>query len=181
MNRHPLFILLALAVLAAPSLARADARLISVVPTDGGCVSGPKGPGVQIWDVEPGKTYELTITGVLECANGGTDPTLDVRVKSSSAGNTDLVATLVAAGSYKFSFTLPNDVVCTMPIQYCTTPGDMNTGMFVRRNDGDDFQAHLRASSFGPGCSLLNALIGGDCAASPTRMSTWAKIKSFYR
>jgi hypothetical protein len=181
MNRHPLFVLLALAVLAAPSLARADARLISVVPTDGGCVVGPSGPGVQHWDVAPGKTYEITIDHVVECANNGTDPTLNVRVKSSSGGNTDLPATLVVAGTYKFTFTLPENAVCTMPIQYCTTPGDMNTGIFVRRNDGDDFQAHLRVASFGPGCSVLNALIGGDCAASPTRSSTWAKIKSFYR
>jgi hypothetical protein len=181
MNRHTLIVLLAFAAIATPSLVRADARLISVVPTDGGCVVGPTGPGVQHWDVEPGKTFELTIDHVVECASNGTDPTLNVRVKSSSNGNTDLVATLVVPGTYKFSFTLPDNSVCTMPIQYCTTPGETDTGMFVRRNDGDSFQAHLRASSFGPGCTLPGALQGGDCYVSPTRSSTWARVKSFYR
>jgi hypothetical protein len=141
MNRHTLIVLLAFAAIATPSLVRADARLISVVPTDGGCVVGPTGPGVQHWDVEPGKTFELTIDHVVECASS----------------------------------------VCTMPIQYCTTPGETDTGMFVRRNDGDSFQAHLRASSFGPGCTLPGALQGGDCYVSPTRSSTWARVKSFYR
>jgi len=181
MNRHPLFVLLAFAALATPSLARADARLISVLATDQGCVSGPTGPGVQHWDVEQGKTYELTIDQVLDCANNGTDPTLNVRVKSSSSGNTDLIATMVVPGKYKFTFTLPPDAVCTMPIQYCTTPGDMNTGLFVRRSDNEPFQAHLRVSSFGQDCTLPGALIAGDCAASPARSSTWAKVKSFYR
>ena len=94
-HRH-LIVLAALAALTLPSLALANARLISVVPTDGGCVSGPTGPGVQAWDVEPGKTYEVTISNVTECANGGTDPTLNVRVNSMNTGNTDIVATLVA-------------------------------------------------------------------------------------
>ena len=181
MNRHPLLVLLACAALATPSLVRAEARLITVVPMDGGCISGPTGPGVQHWDVEPGKTYELTITGVSECAGGGNDPALNVRVKSSNSGNADLIASLDAVGTYTFSFTVPLSSVCTMPIQYCSTPGDMSTGLFVRRNDGEPFQAHLRASSFGPGCTLPGALIGGDCIAAPARSSTWAKIKSFYR
>lgn len=83
--------LLALSI--APGLAMADARLTSVVPVDGGCVSGPTGPAVQAWDVEPGETYTLTINDVLECANGGTDATLPVRVNDTAVGNTDLVAT----------------------------------------------------------------------------------------
>jgi len=57
----------------------------------------------------------------------------------------------------------------------------MNTGLFVRRSDNEPFQAHLRVSSFGQDCTLPGALIAGDCAASPARSSTWAKVKSFYR
>src|SRR5436190_4971625 len=96
-HRH-LIELAALAALTIPSLARANARLIGVVPTDGGCVSGPTGATVQFWDVEPGRTYQLTISNVTECANGGTDPTLNVRVNSSNTGNTNLVATRVVPG-----------------------------------------------------------------------------------
>jgi hypothetical protein len=179
-HRH-LIVLAALAAMVLPSLAQANARLISVVPTNGGCVSGPTGNSVQFWDVEPGKTYQLTISNVTECANGGTDPTLNVRVNSSSSGNTDLVATLVVPGTYKFSFTLPFNAVCTLPIFYCTTPGQNNSGLKVNRNDGADFQAHLRAAAFSPGCTNPQPILGGDCLIVPTRPSTWGKLKSIYR
>ncbi len=181
MSRRYLFAFAALVALACPSLALANARLISVSPLDGGCVSGPTGPTVQAWDVEPGKTYEITISNVIECANGGTDATLNVRVNSSNSGNTDLVATLVAAGTYKFSYTLPIGAICTFPIFYYTTPGANNTGLLVNRNDGVGFQAHLRAATFGPGCTSPTAIIGGDCLVVPTRSSTWGAVKSFYR
>ena len=179
-HRH-IIVLAAVAALTIPTLALANARLISVVPTDGGCVSGPTGPAVQAWDVEPGKTYEVTISNVTECANGGTDATLNVRVNSSNTGNIDLVATLVVPGTYKFSYTLAANAVCTMPIFYCTTPGQNNTGVVVQRNDGGAFQAHLRAATFGPGCTNPQAILGGDCLVVPTRPSTWGKVKSFYR
>jgi len=181
MSHRQLSVLVALAVLSIPSLAQANARLINVVPTDGGCVSGPTGASVQFWDVEPGRTYELTISNVTECANGGTDPTINVRVNSSSAGNTDLVATLVVPGTYKFTYTLPANAVCTLPIFYCTTPGHNNTGTRVNRNDGANFQAHLRAAAFAPGCTNPQSILGGDCGLVPTRPSTWGKLKSIYR
>ena len=181
MARRHLFVLAAIASLVLPTLAHANARLINVVPTDGGCVAGPTGLAVQAWDVEPGKTYEITISNVTECANGGTDATLNVRVNSSNTGNTDLVATLVVPGTYKFSYTLPANAVCTYPMFYCTTPGDNSSGLRVNRNDGGPFQAHLRAASFGPGCSNPQAILGGDCLVVPTRPSTWGKVKSFYR
>ena len=175
-------LLAVLLLLALATRAHASARLIDVVPTDGGCVAGPIGESVQFWEVEPGKTYELTITNVFECANGGTGTGIDVRVNSSSAGNTDVVAALQGvAGTYKFSFTVPLNAVCTMPIFYCTTPGMSNTGMFVRRNDGGEFQAHLRMCSFGPGCTVPTTITGTDCQASPSRSRTWSQVKSFYR
>ena len=180
MTRRHLILLAALAALTLPSLALANARLISVVPTDGGCVSGPTGSSVQFWDVEPGRTYELTISNVTECANGGTGPTINVRVNSST-GNTDLVATLVVPGTYKFTYTLPANGVCTFPIFYCTTPGQNNSGIRVNRNDGANFQAHLRAAAFAPGCTSPQPILGGDCGLVPTRSSTWGKLKSIYR
>lgn len=181
MSHRRLLAILAFAALLLPSSAWAHARLISVVPMDGGCVSGPTGPGVQSWDVESGKTYEITISHVVECAHGGTDATLGVRVQSSGTGNTDVVATLVVPGTYKFSFTLPANSVCTMPIRYCTTPGDVSSGLKVDRNDGAPFQAHLRASVFGPGCTNPVGTGGGDCGSTPTRPSTWAVVKHYYR
>jgi hypothetical protein len=179
-SRH-LIVLATLAALALPTLARANARLITVVPTDGGCVSGPTGPTVQFWDVQPGKTYQLTISNVTECGNGGTAPTINVRVNSSNTGNTDIVATLVSPGTYTFTFTLPLGAMCTFPIFYCTTPGQNNSGIPVNRNDGGSFQGHLRASTFGPGCTNPVPILGGDCSGVPTRPSTWGKVKSIYR
>ena len=180
MFHRQLIVLAAVAALTIPSLVHANARLISVVPTDGGCVSGPTGSSVQFWDVEPGRTYELTISNVTECANGGTGPTINVRVNSST-GNTDLVATLVVPGTYKFTYTLPANGVCTFPIFYCTTPGQSNSGLNVDRNDGGPFMAHLRAASFGPGCTNPTPILGGECAIVPTHPSTWGKLKSIYR
>jgi len=175
-----LIAILALAVL--PAVADANARLISVTPTGGGCVYGPSGPGVQAWDVEPGETYTLVISHVFECANGGTDPTLNVRVNSSVSGNTDLVAFFVAPGVYQFDCTIPADGACTFPIFYCTIPGEGDSGLFVIRDDGQMFQAHLRASTFGPGCTNPEEIYEWPyCGAVPAENSTWGRVKSLYR
>ncbi len=174
-------ILAAACVLACTARAHASARLVSVTPVDGGCVAGPEGVSVQFWNLQPGKTYELTLTHVTDCANGGTDATIDVRVNSSGVGNTDAVATQMVPGTYRFTFAIPAGARCTMPIFYCTMPGVGSSGMFVRRNDGDMFQAHLRMASFGSGCTNPDALEGGDCLAVATRARTWAQVKSIYR
>lgn len=173
----------AAALIAAPAIAidLGTGRLISVTPVDGGCVSGPTGPFVQAWDVEPGKTYTLTITNVTECAAGGTAATLNVRVNSSGSGNTDVVATFVAPGTYSFSYTVPADASCTLPIFYCTTPGDASTGLFTRRSDGGAYQAHLRASTFGPGCTNPQQIIGPYCAATNSTARSWGRLKMIYR
>ena len=161
--------------------AGATARLINVVPTDGGCVSGPTGPTVQNWDTQPGFTYQITINNVTECANGGTDPTLNVRVKSSVSGNFDLIATFVAPGTYQFTFTIPAGAACTLPIYYCTTPGIANSGMYVIRNDGVNYQAHLRASTFDAGCTNPQEIYQAPwCGAVPTDATTWGYVKTLY-
>jgi hypothetical protein len=159
-------------------------QLVSVTPVDGGCVLGPTGPTVQAWDVERGKTYTLTITNVTDCANGGTDPTLNVRVNSSTPGYeyTDLVAYYVSPGVYQFDYTVPPNGVCTLPILYCTVPGEwLTTGMFVRRSDGGNRQGHLRVSEFlGPGCTYPQMWLGEECGAVPTEASSWGVIKALY-
>jgi hypothetical protein len=181
-KRYGFTIVFILALIAAPVVGMAGARLISVVPVGTGCVSGPTGPAVQAWDIEPGETYTVTIDTVVECANGGTDATLNVRVNSSSSGNVDLVATKVADGVYEFDVTLPTDAICTFPIFYCTTPGSNNTGIKVMRNDGGSFQAHLRAASFGPGCTNPTELGGELCDDGSVSVDakTWSQVKILY-
>ncbi|UCH85094.1 MAG: hypothetical protein JSW50_05235, partial [Candidatus Latescibacterota bacterium] len=169
-----------LVLIALPTITHANARLVSVTSVSGGCVSGPTGPSVQSWDVEPGETYTITIADVLECANNGTDPTLNVRVNSTATGNTDLVAVNVAPGVYAFDFTLPADALCTFPIFYCTTPGEYSTGLLVIRDDGVNFQAHLRASSFDAGCTNPIELVGPECETVPVEKSSWGAIKALY-
>lgn len=181
MHARSLITLALVGWLSAPAVSHANARLTSVVALDGGCVSGPTGSSVQFWDVQPGKTYELTITNVAECGNGGTASTINVRINSSGSGNTDLVATNIGPGTYTFTFTMPVNATCTFPIFYCTTPGQGNSGLKVNRNDGGDFQAHLRASTFGPGCTAPTPITGPGCEDTPVRSSTWAKVKSYYR
>ena len=170
-----------LLLLALATRAHAGARLINVTPTDGACVAGPIGGSVQFWEVEPGRSYELTLSNVLDCAASGTPPTIGVRLNSSSAGNTDAVATLEADGTYKFTVTIPANALCTMPIFYCTTPGMSNTGMFVQRDDGLEFQAHLRMCTFGADCTDPTVITGTDCRLTPTRSRTWSQVKSIYR
>jgi len=175
-----LFMIAVLALIVVPVAASANARLISVTSVSGGCVSGPTGPAVQAWDTEPGETYKLTISHVAECANGGTDATLNVRINSTTHGNTDIVATYVSPGVYEFEFTLPADAVCTFPIFYCVTPGEYNTGLYVMRDDGGMFQAHLRSATFEAGCTNPTENLGPDCQVVPNEESTWGKVKALY-
>lgn len=169
-----------LALVLVPVLANAAPRLVNVTPVDGGCVSGPTGPATQAWDIEPGKTYTVTVADVFECAAGGTGPTIDVRVNSSNSGNVDLVATLVSPGVYAFDFTMPLDGVCTYPVYTCTTPGSGPSGDLVMRDDGGGFPAHLRASTFEAGCTNPMEILGGDCAPIPDAESSWGTLKALY-
>jgi len=179
-----MFRIVAVAVVAialVPALAHANARLVSVTPVGGGCVSGPTGPFVQAWDVEQGETYVLRLEGVVECANAGTDMNLDVRVNSSNTGNVDLVATNVAPGIYEFEYTVPADGMCTLPVFYCTVPGVGSSGIFAIRSDGVMWQAHLRVSTFEAGCTNPSEILGGDCAPIDTEASTWGTLKTFFK
>ena len=179
-------IILALAVLPAVAYTcpLGGGRLIDVT-TRGGCVSGPTGSFEQVWDLEPGHMYTLTIAYVTECANGGTDPTLNVRVNSWTAGNTDIVAVYVSPGVYKFDYFFPTNAVCTFRIFYCTTPGISNSGRFVIRNDGASYQALLRASRFesvGMGCTNPIPIYGPECGGVlGTDDSSWGAIKAYYK
>ena len=174
-----LFALAFIGTLASAPLAHANARLTSVVALDGGCVSGPTGPTTQFWDVQPGKTYQLTITNVTECGSAGTAATIGVRINSTGSGNADLVAANAGVGTYTFSFAMPANAACTFMIFYCTTPGHGNTGIKVNRNDGGPFQAHLRASAFGPGCTSPTPITG--CTTVGVQPSSWGSLKTYFR
>ena len=175
------------------ALDKGTARLISVTRVAGGCVAGPTGATVQAWDVEPGHIYAITISNVTECASGGTDPTLNVRVNSSIPGYeyTDVVAAYVSPGVYQFNYFMPPNAWCTLPILYCTTPGEwLTTGLFVIRNDGGTnshgvpYAAHLRASRFesvGEGCTNPTPILGPECGGVGTEDGSWGAIKELFR
>ncbi len=168
--------LVALALL--PHPARANARLVAVTPVDGGCVNGPTGQYVEAWDVAVGSTYRLRLEGVTDCANGGTDATVNVLVLNSSGGNTPLVAQWVADGTYEFTFAVPTTYCDTSPILYCTAGGNSpSTGLVVGRHDTGLYQSHLRASEFYGSCSNPVTI---HCV-TPTLRTTWGELKTIYR
>ena len=128
-------------------------KVINVTPVNTECVAGPTGNGVQSWDVQQGGTYDVTIAGVTDAGNGGTDATIEVIVKNSSTGNQCLTAFQQAPGVYKFTITLPAESCNTFPITYGSTGCDESTASFARRNDGGNFQSHLRAATFDGSCN----------------------------
>jgi hypothetical protein len=167
-----LLTLLALALLA--TSAHANARLVSVTPVDGGCVAGPIGLQVEAWDLEPLKTYTLTIDDVTECSGA----TINVMVQNWYGTYVDLVATMVSTGVYSFQLTVPGNSCGTSPIRYCVTPGEPSTGHVVGRHDTGLYQSHLRYSAWDAGC--LNP-VEIACPPVPALQSTWGMIKTLYR
>ena len=142
-----------------------DGKVINVVPTGASCIAGPNGNSVQSWEVQQGGTYEVTIAGVTDAGNGGTDGTIEVIVKNSSSGNQCLTAFNQAPGVYTFTITMPADSCQTFPITYGSTGCQESTAKFARRNDGGNFQAHLRAANFDGSCNLLGT--DNDCGGQP--------------
>ncbi len=151
-----------------PAANLGSGRVFSVLPLDGGCVFDDDQPAssVEHWDVVQGKTYRVTLTNVTDCANGGTDATIKVNVKSSNTGNQCLDATKVDTGKYQFDVRMPSNACFTYPIVYCassTCTG--NDGFFARRRDGGGSTSDLRASTFDGNCSFVAQ--DADCASSP--------------
>jgi len=128
-------------------------KVVNVVAEGTACVSGPTGNGVQSWDVQEGGTYDVTIAGVTDAGHGGTDATIEVIVKSSNTGNQCLTATKLSTGTYTFTITMPANSCATYPITYGSTGCDPSTAIFARRNDGGNFESHLRAATFDGTCT----------------------------
>jgi hypothetical protein len=133
-------------------------RISSVIPLDGGCVVDDDQPvsSVEHWDVSQGKTYQVTLTNVTDCANGGTDSSIKISVKNSNTGNQCLDANKADTGVYVFTVTLPSNACFTYPISYCASADCTGPdGFFARRRDGGNSSSDLRASIFGTNCSFL--------------------------
>lgn len=147
-----------------------NGRVTSVTAQDGGCVTGPLGPAVQSWNVEQGKTYQVTLTNVTECSGSS----IEVLVQSSKTGNIPATATEVGSGIYQFTVTMPGNACFTYPIRYCTTGFSPSTGVFARRSDGGSFQAHLRAAT--SGCSIEDT----DCSNGGGGQTNYVKACKWY-
>lgn len=140
-------------------------KVVNVVANGASCIAGPTGNGVQSWDVQQGGTYTVTIAGITDAGNGGTDATIEVIVKSSNTGNQCLTATKVSTGTYTFDITMPANSCETYPITYGSTGCDPSTAIFARRNDGGNFQSHLRAATFDGSCQETG--LDEDCGGPP--------------
>ena len=140
-------------------------KVVSVVPVGTSCLSGPTGNGTQSWDVQEGGTYVVTIAGITDAGHGGTDAQIEVIVKSSNTGNQCLIADKLATGTYSFTITMPADSCETYPITYGSTGCDPSTATFARRNDGGNFQSHLRAANFDGSCNKTGNDV--DCGGEP--------------
>jgi hypothetical protein len=127
------------------------------------------------WDIQAGGTYDVTLSGVTDCANGGADSSIQVIVMSSVGGNIGqspiLTATQVDTGVYTFRITLAGQCL-TMPIRYCTSNGSPSTGIFAQDYDGTGAggkQGHLRTATFdnsnGP-CTVTGE--DTSCQGGPT-------------
>src|SRR5688572_6954736 len=133
-----------------------------VAVTPGACVQSTINGNNQFWDIAQGNTYTITLSGVTDCANGGTDATIEVIVKNSITGNTCATANQVSTGVYAFEFTMPAEACATFPILYCTSGCSPNSGMFAEDNLQDGL-GHLRTAYFDESC--VKTATDNDCAS----------------
>src|SRR5215471_7414004 len=135
------------------------AFISNVAAVNGECVqSNTNGGGIQFWDIQAGGTYDVTLSGVTDCANQGNDSTIQVIVHNTTGGNICATATQTAVGVYTFRVALTTQCL-TMPIEYCTSncnPGTTGPPMFAQDDIGGapgGHQGHLRTSLFDSSCN----------------------------
>jgi hypothetical protein len=178
-NRHYSLALTTLVLaLLLPGTARANARLVSVVPRDGGCVGEPAGRKIETWPVQPGRVYTLTFDKVHECGHNGTDPTIGVLLVASGLQALPVTARKRSAGEYEFDYLVPAGACQELQLRYGVTNGRVDSGYEAGRHDDGSEQAHLRACTFQPGCTNPTTII---CGMTPTLSSSWGQLKSIYR
>jgi hypothetical protein len=141
------------------------ATISNVTSVNGECVqSTTNNGGVQFWDVQAGGTYDVTLSNVTDCANGGMDDSIGVIVQNSVGGNLCATANQTATGVYTFRITLSGQCE-TMPILYCTTNCSTSTGLKAQNATGDGHLGHLRIATFDGNCAVLT---NPSCSPSPT-------------
>jgi len=144
-----------------------SAFISNVTGVNGECVaSTPTGNG-QKWDVQAGGTYDVTLSGVTDCASQGTENTIEVIVQNGVGGNTCTTATQTATGVYTFTITLSGQCE-TMPILYCTSGCSPSTGLKAQDDVSDapgGKLGHLRIATFNGSCEVAT---NPSCSTSPT-------------
>ena len=145
-----------------------NATISDVTGVNGACVQSTITGIGQKWDVQSGGTYDVTLSGVTDCANQGNDPSIQVMVKNSAGGNFCYTANQQAVGVYMFEVTLTTQCN-TMPILYCTTNCSPSTGVFARDSQGGDTaEGHLRTSTFDGNCAVTGDDDNCNGGATPT-------------
>jgi len=147
----------------------------NVTGVNGECaVNTPTGNTGHKWDIQAGGSYNVTLSGVTDCANLGSDPSIQVIVKNGGGGNVCATASQDPLNPVvgQYTFTIPLTTQClTMPILYCTSNCDPNTGMFAQGFDGtggDGKLGHLRTALFGDNCTVTGEDTTCNGGATPT-------------
>lgn len=151
----------------------------AVAPDNGGCVAASATTASTTWDVQPGLTYLVTISGADDAANGGTDATTPFFLLNATTGNLCLTANQVAPGVYTAAVTLPVYACETYTINY----GSCDT-VTARRARGDAADAdpststngvHLRANAACSASSVVScSTIEACCIENECSMRTIA-------
>jgi hypothetical protein len=143
--------------------ATGNATISNVTAVNGECVQSTITGQGQKWDVQAGGTYDVTLSGVTDCASQGTENTIEVIVQNGVGGNTCATATQTDTGVYTFRITLSSQCE-TMPILYCTSNCATNTGRKAQDAPGGKL-GHLRIATFDGDCTVVT---NPSCSASPT-------------
>ena len=144
--------------------ATGNATISNVTAVNGECVQSTITGQGQKWDVQAGGTYDVTLSGVTDCANGGMDDTIGIIVQNSVGGHIcPLTANQTSTGVYVFRVTLSGQCE-TMPILYCTNDCSTNTGLKAQDAPGGKL-GHLRIATFDDNCAVVT---NPSCSASPT-------------
>lgn len=126
--------------------------VVTVTAAGGSCIgfTPAVGNGPDNWEVAEGGSYTMTITGVTEC-NGSA---ITVFIQNSNTGNFCFTAT-GGSGTYVGTFTVPSPSCNTMPVSYkcgANQPCD-NADTYNANGPSNNNKVHLRANTFGAGCS----------------------------
>jgi len=138
--------------------------VFTLTPVGGSCIDSHDGNGgsPDNWEVAPGGTYDFTLTGVTECS--GTS--IKVFFQNSGSANFCVVAT-GGNGTYSGTFTVPSNNCATTPISYkCDASADCdNLQTYNAKGPFGSNIVHLRANTWGPGCTSPTEIACNPCIA----------------